>query len=82
MITIIMLTAIALIMLLIGFFEIRIPFIHEKAFSSKGNRISKSLKKQNKSAKMQVRTIKNLLKGTKNEVGYRLIQHHKTSDIA
>ncbi|CAN5734884.1 hypothetical protein BH11BAC4_BH11BAC4_04940 [soil metagenome] len=81
MITIIMLTVIALSVLLIGFFEIRIPFIHNKNSSKKEEFLFDITRKANKSGKTQIRKIKHLLKDAKNEMSYRLVNDRKTSDI-
>ena len=84
MITIIMLTCIALIALLIGFFEIRIPFIHEKRVSNNEKIVFPKfrLKKDVKENKLPVTGLKRFLRNTKSEIGYRVIQHGKTSDVA
>ena len=84
MTTLIILTSIAVITLLIGFFEIRIPFInkdtivkHKKAaFPQSG------LEKDGKIGKLPMKTIKDLLRTAKPEVSYSGILNRKTSEIA
>ena len=84
MITIIMLTGIALITLLIGFFEIRIPFIHKNAgLKQKSTVFSHAgYGKDNKTGRLPGKSIRNFIKSAKNEVSYRVIQDGKTSDLA
>ena len=82
MITIIMLTSIALIVLLIGFFEIRIPFIHQDALRSKKKATILPVSPP-KTGKTGINiNMKTFFKNAKNEVSYRIIQNRKTSDIA
>jgi len=80
MITIILLTGIALFVLLIGFFEIRIPFIYKDAGSNKkkGSFLQSKPDKFGKTGN----NIRNFLKTAKNGVNYRIIQNRKTSDVA
>ena len=85
MIAIIILTGFALMTLIIGFFEIRIPFIHPKPVNKmqKTDMPNKNLIKESvKEAGSGVKNIKNFFRFGKNEVTYRIFHQRKTSDIA
>ena len=84
MTTLIILTSIAVITLLIGFFEIRIPFIYKDPIvkHKKAAFPQSSLEKYGKIGKLSMKTIKDLLRTAKTEVSYFGIPNRKTSEIA
>ena len=84
MILLIILTSIAVITLLIGFFEIPIPFIYQDPILKKKKTTfsETGLGKESKIGKIPVKNIKDFLRTAKNEVSYHIIPHSKTSDIA
>ena len=84
MIILIILTGIAVITLLVGFFEIRIPFIYRDQIIKKQNTAfsQAGVERGNKIGKMPVKTVKNFLSTAKSGVSYHLVQDQKTSDMA
>ena len=84
MITIIILTGLAILVLIIGFFEIRIPFIHFDSvnMNQRAAAIQNEPKKENIKAKATVRTFKNFFKVNKHEINFRIMHNKETTDIA
>ena len=73
MLTIIILTSIAIIALLIGFFEVRIPFINRKAIATE---------KKNKIVKEPSKNIEALYRTMRAENWLYNIENRRASDVA
>ena len=73
MLTIIILTGIAVIALFIGFFEVRIPFINKKAIATE---------KKNKIVKEPAKSIEAFYRTIRAESWLYNIENRKTSDVA
>jgi len=84
MIILIILTCIAVITLLVGFFEIRIPFIYRDQIIKKQNTAfpQTGVERGNKIENIPVKTVKNFLRPAKSGISYHLMQDQKTPDIA
>jgi len=84
MITIIILTVLAILVLIIGFFEIHIPFIHFDSgnMNQRASGMQNEPKKENIKVKATVRTFKNFFRANKHEINFRIMHNKETTDIA
>ena len=82
MIALIILTGIAIFVLLIGFFEIRIPFLFRDQLTKKEKSefFKAYFAKEQKKVNSKMKNIRSLLKGRKEDVSYRMLNKHHTSD--
>lgn len=78
MIPILILTTVAIAVLLIGFFEIRIPFIHKGAAKKTEKVAAHPYKKETN----PVKSIRFFFKQVKTGYGYQSITNRKTSGIS
>lgn len=84
MITMIILTGLAMLVLILGFFEIRIPFINPYAGKKNKHAIhgQHPLKNNGSTDKTTVNYFRNMFRFNKHEINYRILQGKETSDIA
>ncbi len=83
MIALLILTGIAIIVLIIGFFEIQIPFLSRNQLTRKERKefLRTIFAKEQKRVSSRMKNLKNLLKSNKQEVNFRILNEHKTSDV-
>lgn len=83
MITMIILTGLAMLVLILGFFEIRIPFINP--YTGKKNRQQineQTVKPSQRDEKASVKHFRNMFRFNKQEFNFRILHGKETSDIA
>ncbi len=84
MITMIILTGLAMLVLILGFFEIRIPFINPYAGKKNKQAINERhpMKNPGMAEKTGMNYFRNMFRFNKHEINYRILHGKETSDIA
>ena len=84
MITMIILTGLAMLVLILGFFEIRIPFINPYAGKKSRPTYTEQppMKKTGSEEKAAVKHFRNIFRFNKQEFNFRILHGKETSDIA
>lgn len=83
MITMIILTGLAMLVLILGFFEIRIPFINPYAGKKENQQQNEQpVKRRESEEKAGVKHFRNMFRFNKPEMHFRILHGKETSDIA